>query len=74
VYTFSEQFRGLVFGTFLEDDAAHTVLFYLGFAGQYLFLERHSIAIAVDFQVNDASRDVKTQGQLDVEVSYTFTF
>jgi hypothetical protein len=74
VYTFSDQFRGLVFGTFQEDDPASTVIFFLGFAGQYLFLQRHSIAIAVDFQVNDARRDVQTQGQFDVELSYTFTF
>ena len=30
--------------------------------------------MAVDFQVNDASREIRTQGQIDVELSYTFTF
>ena len=73
-YTFSEDFRGLVFITIQEDDPAATALLFLGFAGQYLFAQRHSFALAVDFQANDASREVQTQGQLDVEFSYTFTF
>jgi hypothetical protein len=72
-YTFSDQFRGLVFGTLQEDDPAQAVIIFLGFAGQYLF-ERHSFALAVDFQVNDVRRDVRTEGQIDVEFSYTFTF
>jgi hypothetical protein len=73
-YTFSDEFRGLVFGTVQEDDPAQTALLFLGFAGQYLFQRCHSFALAVDFQVNDARRDVRTQGQFDLEFSYTFTF
>lgn len=73
-YTFSDEFRGLVFGTVQEDDPAGTALIFLGFAGQYLFQKRHSFALAVDFQVNDASREIQTRGQIDVELSYTFTF
>lgn len=46
---------------------------FLGFAGQYLY-HRHSVALAVDFQVNNVRRDVRTEGQIDVELSYTFTF
>ncbi len=74
VYTFSDVFRGLVFGTVQEDDPASTALIFLGFAGQYLFDQRHSFALAVDFQANNASREIRTQGQIDVELSYTFTF
>jgi hypothetical protein len=73
-YTFSDKFRGLVFGTLMEDDPASTAVLFLGFAGQYLFAERHSFTLAVDFQVNDATREVRTQGQFDLEFSYTFTF
>ena len=72
-YTFSDQFRGLVFGTLKEDDPARTAVAFLGFAGQYLY-HRHSVALAVDFQVNNVRRDVRTEGQIDVELSYTFTF
>ena len=74
VYTFSDEFRGLVFATVKGDDPAKTALLFLGFAGQYLLERHHSFALAVDFQVNDANREIKTQGQIDVELSYTFTF
>ena len=72
-YTFSDQFRGLLFGTLKEDDPARTVVVFLGFAGQYL-KGQHSVSLAVDFQLNDASREVRTEGLIDLEVSYTFTF
>ncbi len=72
-YTFSDQFRGLGFVTAKEDDPANSVAFFLGFAGQYLF-GSHSIAMAVDFQLNEVRREIRTEGQIDVELSYTFTF
>jgi hypothetical protein len=73
-YTFSDEFRGLVFATAQEDDPASTAVIFVGFAGQYMVGRRHAIAIALDFQVNDASREIETRGQLDLELSYTFTF
>lgn len=74
VYSFSDQFRGMLFGTLQEDDEAGTVLGFVGIAGQYVF-EQHSFTAAFDLQLNDAGReDVRTQEQFDVELSYTFTF
>jgi len=72
-YTFSDRFRGMVFGTAQEDDPSNAATFFLGFAGQYL-AGRHAVTVAVDFQINDVRRDVRTEGQIDLEVSYTFTF
>ena len=73
LYSFTNRFRGMLFASAIEDDEADDVLFFLGVAGQYVF-EQHSITVAIDFQLNDAARDVRTQRQLDVELSYTFTF
>ena len=72
-YSFSDQFRGMLFGTVQEDDEADDAVFFLGFAGQYVF-EQHSFTLALDFQLNDARREVRTESQIDVELSYTFTF
>ncbi len=72
-YTFSDRFRGLGFITAKQDDPADSVAFFLGFAGQYLF-GSHSFALAVDFQLNEVRREIRTEGQIDVELSYTFTF
>jgi hypothetical protein len=74
VYSFSDSFRGMLFATIQEDDAARTVLGFIGIAGQYVF-GQHSITMAFDIQLNDAGRaDARTQEQIDVELSYTFTF
>ena len=54
------------------NEADHAVLF-IGIAGQYVF-EQHSFTLALDFQLNDARREVRTESQIDVEFSYTFTF
>jgi len=74
LYTFSDRFRGMLFGTLQEDDQAGTVLGFVGIAGQYVF-EQHSFTVALDLQLNDAGRrDIRTEEQLDIEFSYTFTF
>lgn len=73
IYSFSDQFRGMIFTTALEDDEADDVLLFTGFAGQYVF-EQHSFTVALDIQLNDARREIRTQRQLDIEFSYTFTF
>ena len=72
-YAFSDRFRGMLFSTAIEDDEADEVLFFIGFAGQYV-IEQHSFTLALDFQLNDASREIRTERQLDVELTYTFTF
>lgn len=72
-YSFSDRFRGLLFGTLQDEDEYDNVLVFAGIAGQYVF-ERHSFTLAFDFQLNDAKRDVRTQQQIDVEFSYTLTF
>jgi hypothetical protein len=72
-YFFSDRFRGMLFGTLQSDDEADDVLIFWGFASQYVF-ERHSFTFAVDIQLNEADRDVRTQSQLDLEFSYTYTF
>ena len=72
-YSFSDRFRGMIFLTAQEDDEADDILLFTGFAGQYVF-EQHSFTLALDLQLNDARREVRTQRQLDIELSYTFTF
>lgn len=72
-YSFSDQFRGMLFGTLVVADELDEVLLFSGIAGQYVF-EQHSFTLAVDLQLNEAERDVRTQSQIDVEFSYTFTF
>lgn len=73
-YTFTDQFRGMLFTTLQEDDEAGTVLGFVGIAGQHVIAE-HSFTLAFDLQLNDAGRpDVRTEEQLDIELSYTFTF
>jgi hypothetical protein len=72
-YSFTDMFRGMLFGTIRDDDEAGTALGFVGIAGQYVF-QQHSFTVAFDLQLNDARRDVRTQEQLDVELSYTFTF
>jgi hypothetical protein len=72
-YTFSDKFRGMVFGTLSREDEADNVLLFMGMAAQYVF-EQHSFTVAIDLQLNEARRDIRTQRQIDVEFSYTFTF
>ena len=72
-YSFNDRFRGMLFGTLVEDNEADNVLLFLGIAGQYVF-EQHSFTLAIDLQLNEALRDVRTQKQVDVEFSYAFTF
>ena len=72
-YAFSDRFRGMLFSTAIEDDEADDILFFIGFAGQYV-IEQHSFTLALDFQLNDANREIRTERQLDVELTYTFTF
>ena len=72
-YSFNDRFRGMLFGTLVEDEEADNVLLFLGIAGQYVF-EQHSFTLAIDLQLNEALRDVRTQKQVDVEFSYAFTF
>lgn len=72
-YAFSDRFRGLVFGTLQVEEEFENVLVFVGLAGQYVF-EQHSFTLALDFQINEAARDVRTEKQLDLELSYTFTF
>jgi hypothetical protein len=63
----------MLFATALDDDEADDVLFFAGVASQYVF-EQHSFTLAFDLQMNDARRDIRTQSQLDIELSYAFTF
>jgi hypothetical protein len=72
-YSFTDRFRGMLFGTVQEDDEADDAVFFVGFAGQYV-VDQHSFTVALDFQLNDARRDVRTDNQIDLEFSYTFTF
>ena len=72
-YSFSDEFRGMLFGTIQEDDEADAAVLFFGLAGQYVF-EQHSFTLALDFQLNDARREVRTESQIDLEFSYTFTF
>ena len=73
LYSFTDQFRGMLFGTIKEDDEARTALGFVGIAGQYVF-EQHSFTLAFDLLLNDADREFRSEEQLDVELSYTFTF
>lgn len=72
-YTFHDRFRGMIFGTALHEEVADNALFFVGLAGQYVF-EQHSFSLSLDVQVNEANRDVRTQQQIDLSLSYTFTF
>lgn len=72
-YTFTDRFRGMLFATAKEDDEAGSVVLFTGIAGQYVF-EQHSFTLALDFQLTDADREIRSQSQVDVELSYTFTF
>ena len=72
-YAFTDRFRGMLFITAKEDDAASTFIFFGGLASQYVF-EQHSFTVAFDFQMNDARREIRTQQQLEIEFSYTYTF
>lgn len=73
LYSFSDQFRGMLFTTIQEDDEARTALGFVGIAGQYAF-EQHSFTLAFDLLLNDADRALRSEEQFDVELSYTFTF
>ena len=73
IYSFTDLFRGMLFTTLQEDDQAGTVLGFLGIAGQYVH-EQHSFTLALDLQINDADRDIRTEEQVDVSMSYAFTF
>ncbi len=72
-YAFTDRFRGMLFITAKEDDAASTFIFFGGLASQFVF-EQHSFTLAFDFQLNDARREIRTQQQLDIEFSYAYTF
>jgi hypothetical protein len=72
-YSFHDRFRGMLFGTLSNESEADGVLFFLGIAGQYIF-EQHSFTLALDLQINEARRDIRTQKQVDVEISYAYTF
>ena len=72
-YSFTDTFRGMLFTTLQEDDQAGTVLGFIGFAGQWV-KEQHSMTLSLDFQLNDASRELRTEEQLDISLSYAFTF
>ena len=63
----------MLFGTLSNESEADGVLFFLGIAGQYIF-EQHSFTLALDLQINEARRDIRTQKQVDVEISYAYTF
>lgn len=73
-YAFSDAFRGMLFSTVQEDDQAEDPVFFFGLAGQYVHAQVHSFTFAIDFQLNDARREVRTDNQIDLELSYTFTF
>ncbi|MBN1441379.1 MAG: hypothetical protein JXA90_01660, partial [Planctomycetes bacterium] len=55
IYSFTDQFRGMLFGTIKEDDEARTALGFVGIAGQYV-IEQHSFTLAFDLLLNDADR------------------
>ena len=73
IYSFTDVFRGMLLGTLQEDDEADTVLGFIGLAGQ-LVEEQHAFTLSFDLQLNDAKRAVRTEEQLDISLSYTFTF
>lgn len=72
-YSFHDRFRGMLFGTLRNESEADGVLVFMGIAGQYIF-EQHSFTLALDLQINEARRDIRTQKQTDVEISYAYTF
>ena len=72
-YGFSDQFRSMLFLTVQEDDEASDAIFFFGLAGQYVH-EIHSFTLAMDFQLNDARRDIRIDNQIDLEFSYTISF
>ena len=73
VYSFTNTFRGMLFSTVQEDDLARTFLGFLGFAGQYVH-KQHSFTLSFDIQLNDADRAIRTEEQIDIALSYTYTF
>jgi hypothetical protein len=72
-YAFSDEFRGMLFTTAMGDEEVHDVVGFFGLAGQYV-MDVHSFTFAIDFQLNDAQRELRTENQVDLELSYTFTF
>ncbi len=72
-YAFTDGFRGMLFSTLQEDDLAATAIGFIGIAAQ-LVHEQHSVTLSLDFQLNDANRGVRTEEQIDVSLSYAFTF
>ena len=73
VYSFTNTFRGMLFSTVQEDDLARTFLGFIGFAGQYVH-KQHSFTLSFDIQLNDADREIRTEEQIDIALSYTYTF
>jgi hypothetical protein len=73
LYSFTDSFRGMLFSTLQEDDAADTVLGFIGIAAQYVH-EQHSFTLSLDLQLNDAKREIRTEEQVDVALSYAITF
>ena len=73
VYSFTNTFRGMLFSTIQEDDLARTFLGFIGFAGQYVH-KQHAFTLSFDIQLNDADRDIRTEEQIDIALSYTYAF
>ena len=73
VYSFTNTFRGMLFSTIQEDDLARTFLGFIGFAGQYVH-KQHAFTLSFDIQLNDADRAIRTEEQIDIALSYTYTF
>ena len=73
VYSFTNTFRGMLFSTIQEDDLARTFLGFIGFAGQYVH-KQHAFTLSFDIQLNDADREIRTEEQIDIALSYTYAF
>ena len=73
VYSFTNTFRGMLFSTIQEDDLARTFLGFIGFAGQYVH-KQHAFTLSFDIQLNDADRAIRTEEQIDIALSYAYTF
>ena len=73
VYSFTNTFRGMLFSTIQEDDLARTFLGFIGFAGQYVH-KQHAFTLSFDIQLNDADREMRTEEQIDIALSYTYAF